>query len=163
MLTQRRGETAAQGNGDSTVCGEGRAPCHTAKRKSGGRRAAESKVWAERDLGRSRRGTAARFTHAQPGGPMAHFGQQGAGQPVHHPSELRAPGALRSSADQPGCAPCLAPGDCGRRRSSEPRVLWASVMPLIHGGTLRASPRLPVPRFPQCEKGEWRLLHFLDQ
>lgn len=72
--------------------------------------------------------------------------------------------ALRcSSADQPGCAPCLAPGDCGRRRSSEPRVLWASVMPLIHGGTLRASPRLPVPRFPQCEKGEWRLLHFLDQ
>lgn len=24
---------------------------------------------------------------------MAHFGQQGAGQPVHHPSELRAPGA----------------------------------------------------------------------
>lgn len=31
-------------------------------------------------------------THAQPGGPIAHFGQQGAGQPVHRPSALPAPG-----------------------------------------------------------------------
>ena len=43
MLTQRRGETAAQGNGDSAVGGEGRAPFHTAKRKPGGPRAAKSK------------------------------------------------------------------------------------------------------------------------
>ena len=43
MLTQRHGETAVKGNGDSTVGGEGRAPFQTAKRKSGGRRAAESK------------------------------------------------------------------------------------------------------------------------
>lgn len=64
--------------------------------------------------------------------------------------------ALRCSSAEAWLRSLFSPGDSGRRRSSEPRVLWAPVMPLIHGGTLRASPRLPVPRFPQCERGEWR-------
>ena len=81
-----------KGNGDSTVGGEGRAPFQTAKRKSGGRRAAEIKCGQNAILegigGELRRGSYTR----QPGGPIAHFGQQGAGQPIHHPSTLPAPG-----------------------------------------------------------------------
>ena len=77
-----------------------------------------------------------------------------AGGGAARPSRERAPapGPPGSSADQPGCAPCLAPGDSGRRRSSESRVLWAPVMPLIHGGTLRASPRLPCLGFLSVKK-----------
>ena len=148
MLTQRRRETAAQGNGDSTVCGEGRAPCHRAKRKSGGRRAAEGKVWAERGLGRHR-GERRRGSHPRSlEGLWRTLASRGRGSL----SIPRASAGSQPSGLLRGPASPRFPGDCGRRWSPEPRVLWAPVMPLIHGRTLRASPRLPCLGFRSVKK-----------